>query len=380
MKNRETVIRNASELADFGADFDMSVVYGLQNNMRCSVDVLATYGLGRVQAWLWPLVKGLAVNEELQVGPFKIVAAEQRVATNRDPASQTYYAYAEGRRWQLVWSDVEGRHSAFGVGVDPEGFFSAAYCEFGDTFGGPVIGGVSGRGSEIKQVFDFLVLAGEAMPSSASEIDSGILRSSWEFDDIREMVEFDGRLGATFGGELHHLAEQRASKILCDIAANNALQCFAALNSKGFIHDKSFLRCKDVTVFALDVADQPRVAFYSERFPGGEWDRYISWCDIGSDGAVSRYHTYLLPFEKQVSDAVSEFRDGTLTASVTHDFGSGQTSFSDTVTGYNLLATATIFLHEDTHLLTHLPDDGWERSERFDDLDYRFGKAPANRR
>jgi hypothetical protein len=375
MTSREAVLRNASELAHFDADFDMSVVYRLQNSMHSSVDVLATYGLGRVHAWLWPLIKDLSTDDEVQIGPFRIVGAEQEVATNREQSKQAFYVHAEDLRWKLAWFDADGPQSSFAVGVDPEGFFSVAYCEFGDKVGGPVAGGVSGRGSEIRQLFNFLVLAGEAMPSSALEIDGSVLRRPWEFEDIHELVAFDGRLGATFGAEMHDLAEQRASKLLCDIAANNAIKLVGELTANGLVYGKSFLRCKDTTVFAVETPDQSRIAFYSERFPGGEWDRYLSWCDMKSDGSVSQYHSYLLPPEKQVSGAISDFVDGSIRPSVTHDYSDGVTSFPDTVNGYTMLASATIFLHHDAYLLSHLQEDDWQRSEHFDDLDYRDGKV-----
>jgi hypothetical protein len=376
MSNRQTVLQAAFEIAHFDADFDMDVVYRLQNSMHSSVDILAVYGLSRVHAWLWPILKELSLGEEVQIGPFLVVGAEREVAAGRELSKQSYHVHSEGKRWKIAWRDVEGQHSTFGVGVDPEAFFSVAYCEFGDVLGKPVKGGVSGRGSEIRQLFDFLVLAGEAMPSSVREVGSEALARAWEFEEIQNMVEFDGRLGATFGAELHDLAEQRASKMLCDIAGQNAVELVRGLKQHGLIYGKAFLRSKNSTVFALEESSPSISAFYSERFPGGEGDRHLSWCSLGVDGAVTGYHVYMLPPEKRVSDAIAEFAQGFIKPSSSHDYTSGQTSFADTIMGYTHLAAATIFLHHDTYLVTRSSVNDWERSEHFDDLDDHVACTP----
>lgn len=377
MTNRQDILKAASEAVYFDADFNMDIVYRLQNSMHTSVDILATYGLSRVHAWLWPHLKELPVGEHFQIGPFLVIGAEREAAAGREQSKQSYFVYAEGKRWKIAWLGVEGRDAAFGVGVDPDGFFSVAYCEFGNALGKPVKGGVSGRGSEIRQLFEFLVLAGEAMPSVVREVGSEALARSWEFEEIRNLVEFDGCLGATFGAELHDLAEQKASKMLCDIAGQNAIKLVTGLKQHDLVHGKAFLRSKNSAVFALEEVSPSTVAFYSERFPGGEWDRHLSWCNLGSDGVVEGYHVYMLPPEKQVSNAVAEFRQGLVKPSSSHDYATGKTTFSDTIAGYTNLATATIFLHHDTYLVTRPSVDAWERAEDFDDLDYQVARAPA---
>lgn len=290
MNNRQDILKAASEAVYFDAEFDMDIVYRLQNSMHTSVDTLSTYALSRVHAWLWPLLKELPVGEQLQIGPFLVVGVEREVAAGREQSKQSYYVHAEGKRWKIAWLGVEGRDATFGVGVDPDGFFSVAYCEFGDALGKPVKGGVSGRGSEIRQLFEFLVLAGEAMPPATREVGSEALARPWEFEEIRNLVEFDGCLGATFGAELHDLAEQQASKLLCDIAGQNALKLVTALKQHDLVYGKAFLRSKNSTVFALEQPSPSVIAFYSERFPGGEGDRHLSWCNLGSEGAVEGYY------------------------------------------------------------------------------------------
>lgn len=84
-----------------------------------------------------------------------------------------------------------------------------------------------------------------------------------------------------------------------------------------------------------------------------------------------------MPPEKQVSDAVTEFSQGLIKPSSSHDYATGKTRFADTVMGYTHLATATIFLHHDTYLVTETSEDDWERVKDFDGLDYRIARAPA---
>lgn len=369
MTDRQTVLQAASQVAHFDEDFDMDLVYRLQDSMHSSVDTLALYGLSRVHAWLWPLLKDLPLANRVQIGPFEIVAAEKDAATSRDQSKQSFYAHASGNRWKLAWFGMEGKSSGLGVGVDPDGFFSVAYCEFRDSDKKAEKGGVTGRGSEITSLFDFLTLAGAAMPADVRNVGAAALARSWEFDDIEDIVAFDNSMGATFGAELHGLAEQRASKMLCDIAASNVINLVTALQKHVLVHDKEFLRSKNSVLFAIEGVPSKPMAYYSERFPGGEGDRYINWCDTHSNGSIIGFNTYVLPPDKLVSEAITDFADGRIEPSCSHDFASGKTMFGDTVRGYTHLASATIYLHHDAHLVLSSDTDDWERSTHFDDLD-----------
>lgn len=369
MTDRQTVLQAASELAQFDKDFDMDLVYRLQDSMHSSVDTLALYGLSRVHSWLWPLLKDLPLGKSVQIGPFEIVAAEKDAATSRDQSKQSFYAHASGNRWKLAWFGMEGKSSGLGVGVDPDGFFSVAYCEFRDSDKKAEKGGVTGRGSEITSLFDFLTLAGAAMPADVRNVGAAALARSWEFDDIEDIAAFDNSMGATFGAELHGLAEQRASKMLCDIAANNTVNLVTALKNHNLVYEKEFLRSKNSVVFAIEGQPSPGIAYYSERAPGGEGDRYLTWCNTHYDGSIVEFHTYVLPPDKLVSEAVAEFADGRIEPSCSHDFASGKTTFADTVMGYTHLASATIFLHHDSHLALSSEAIDGERSPHFEDLD-----------
>jgi hypothetical protein len=375
MTDRQTVLQNASELAHFDSDFDMDLVYRLQHSMQSSVDNLALYGLSRVSAWLWPLLSGLPVGGKAQIGPFQIVAAEKHAAAGREQSKQSYHVHAQGKRWKLAWLGMEAREAVFGVGVDPDGFFSVAACEFRDKDGKPNKGGVSGRGSEISSLFDFLILAGKAMPAAVRNVGADALAYSWEFHDIKDLVNFDDCMGATFGAELHDLAEQRACKMLCDIAALNTVKLVSGLKQNNFVYGKEFLRSKNVAEFALEGPCTSIVAFYSERFPGGEGDRYLTWCDLRSDGSVESFHTYVLPPEKLVSETVAEFAEGLIKPSCSHDYSTGKTTFADTVMGYTHLATATIYLHQDTYFVSCTDASEWDRSTHFDNLDEHIAYA-----
>jgi len=378
--DRQQVLEKAFANIHFDdGDFDIGLVYRLGNSVRSSVENMVGHGLNRVHAWLWPRLSTMVPGEELVLGRISIKAHEDLPAAGREWSKKSFVAHVDGERWKLAWIDIDGSDAHFAVGVDPDGFFSAGYCDFKKGLHGPVSGHVSGKGAEIRKLFDFIGIAAGQMPEEILTVRE---ETVWPGDydgQVADLVGFEGGLGSGLASDLYEMAEQRACAILAGWAAPRVLALNGFLTENGFVSGHGHLKHNDGgnLIFALDRGDG-RVAYVHQSFPGdGEFDTYVSWTELDENGIVTKLNSHALSPGASLDGAALTYGAGDdLPMAFSHDFKTSVTTFGDGSKGYTHLVHFAAYLGYDSHFADQfdLAGEG-ETFERVSDDPHETGSS-----
>lgn len=351
---RQQVLDKAFDNVCFPTEeFHPSMTYGLGNSVSASVEPLLGHALNRINAWLWPQLAKFQPGDQIQLGDMSIQMKDDSPASRRELSSKAFIATIEDRQWRFTWSASETSEPFLSVAADAESYFASGYCEFKKGIDGPSFGRITGKGGDVRSMFEFIGHCARLMPPEILSIRENTVSPQWEFDDFAMIVDHEGGLGASLSSDLYEMAEQKACRIIADWAGPHAQFLFDFLMDKELKWGDSYAshhdRCNQV--FAID-AGVGRGAYFHQTFPGdSDGERFLTWFDRDPDGEIAQLSIYAIPGGADGMAIVKAFHEGDMpSASVVHDFVTGKTMLADAVKGYDHLANSTIYLGYDARM------------------------------
>lgn len=385
--DRQQVLNDVlSEVFPVPEAFDPSMCYSLGGSVSATVEPLVGHALHRVHSWLWPALSSMLPGESRWMGDLHVEMTDYDLAEGREQSRKSFVATVGDKRCRLSWIGIEDREPYLSVASDVDSYFATAGCVFSHGLGGPAEGTVSGRGTDVRKMFEFLGHCARLMPEDCLTQDAATtLSRPWALSPLMPLLDFEGGLGTSMATELHEMAEQKACRMIADWMAPRALLVADFLEENGFQWPEAYLSTyhEGYGAFALNVGDG-RSAFMVHCLPGdGLEDRYLTWFDHAPDGLVGVISTLALPAGEEGIQVIKAFMDGVYPPpSVEHDFTTGSTTFIGG--GYDQLANSSIFIMGAAQqAVTFDPEcEGvdFERRTRFyDDADGRLAGSPGNR-
>lgn len=371
----QEVVHNAFKQLTFDREIDLDLVNRWGDHVAYSVEPLVGHGLNRLHNWLWPFASQMQPGSSQDFGGVVLRCVEDLPADGREWAKKTFLIEGNQRAWKLVWQDIYGKDAHLAVALTSDAFFSAAYCDFSEGLEGPVRGYLNGKGSEVREVFDLLDLAARSMPADILKVRQGTVQSEWELEPFVPLIEFDGRLGASLAGDLYDMAQQHVCSMIARAASAASLATPGLLAENGFVFEHSLLKSKSDVICGLPSVSPGIRGYYFQLFPGtGEFDRYLSWSEIGSNGTLLKLNVRAIALGERAVPVIRALLQGDdVQASVSHDFAGGITTFADPVKGYDHLANYAVLLRGHFRLLADLDlsieGEEFERITDFDDLE-----------
>lgn len=374
--DRQQVLDKAFEVVYFPKEvFDLSMLYGLGNSVSASVEPLLGHALHRINAWLWPVLSTFLPGDTVRFGDMTIEMRDDVPAEGREHSKKSFIATVENRQWRFGWANSEGATPYLIVAADIESFFSDGYCEFRRGLEGPARGCISGKGSDVRSMFEFIGHCSRLMPEQYLRVREKTVENSWEFDELSVHLDYEGGLGASMSADLYEMAEQKACRIIAEWAAPRAQFLTDFLIENDFEWGDGYISHSYGAnqVFAIEAGDH-RGAYYHNTFPGtDDGDRYLTWFDRAADGRLATLNIYEISAGDDGIELVKSFHEGDIpNPSVSHDFATGRTVFSNGVQGYDHLANSTLFLSDDSRMAANFDPENegtdFERRTCFEDL------------
>jgi hypothetical protein len=378
--NREAVLQSAFDRVHWQED-DVDILgsaglYRLSNTIAFSVETIAVHSLHRLHLWLWPMVSTTPVGDTFQIGDVRFSVVERLPAIDREDSKTGLVIEADDRSWKLVWIDIDGHEPLVAVGVRNDehysGYEPAANCELKD--GTRYKGALNATGDDVGSMFDLFAVLGPLMPEALLKVKDGS-HNDWNLDGAEDILELDGGLGGEAAAELYRMAEQYACARVFDWAG----QCVTLVSN--FLHeqeafiDGSYFRHSDGNrlISAVETGREGRFAFVDSQLPHRNlFDRYLTWVDVGMNGAAEAISIFAIPEFSSVMEIAELLQAGELDghASVSYDYASGRTSFAPGRLGFNHIAEFATALNADVLLAVHFnPEDEGVAFERRKDCE-----------
>jgi hypothetical protein len=352
----EEIVRKAFNALEFAPQADTCTIFGLNFQVSSSVDPLIGHGLNRLHSWLWPLLSKMEPGETLKFNDSVFRYSQDKPAAGREWAQKVCSFETNQRNWKLVWQDIGGQDANFSVGLTEAAMFSVAYCDFPEGLAGPVRGYLTGKGKEVRDVFDLLDLAAREMPVELLNVRKGTIKSPWELEPLLPFIEFDGRIGATLAPDLYDMAQQHAASLIAKAALSASVAVPDILTKHNILFPQSVLEVESQAICGLALQNSDVRGYYTQLARcTSECDRYLSWSEIGPDGGVLKLNIHAVPADERATPIIQALLQGDeLQPSVSYDCSTGVSTFNDPVKGYDHLANYAILAKEHDELLSRI--------------------------